>query len=123
MAFKEITNSGNKYSAYWPKKAAEREVGDSVTGYFRGSVKIKQPSGEDGILYDLETETGMVGVNSSATIDRAMSQIPLGSLVKIVFNGKKRSPKSGREYNDFGVFVDDGEGTKEESTDFSNFSF
>ena len=113
MAFKEVTGA-TQISSYWPKKAAERKVGDEVTGKYKTKQERVNPDGSKSVLYLLETKDGVVGVNgSSAMILRAMEEIPEGSTVKIVFQGKQRSQKTGREYNNFQVFVDDDGNTDE----------
>ena len=123
MAFKEVTNSNN-IKSYWPKKASERKAGDSVIGVYKERVERKNPDGTDAVLYLIETSDGMVGVNSSALIARAMSQVPYGSTVKITYNGKNRSQKTGREYNDFSVFIDtDDSEDKSSNLDLSGLDF
>ena len=125
MAFKEVTG-GSNISAYWPKKADERKVGDSITGIYRKRMDRKNPDGTDSVLYLLETEDGLVGVNSSATIGRAMEQIPHDTTVKIVFNGKAKSQKTGRTYNDFKVYMDDSSqapAKEDEEVDLDNLDF
>ena len=122
MAFKEVTG-GSNISSYWPKKAAERKVGDTVTGKYKSKMERVNPDGSKSILYVLETADGTVGVNgNSALILRAMEEIPEGSTVKIVFQGKQRSSKTGREYNNFQVFVDDDSGDGDD-VDLSNLDF
>lgn len=110
MAFKEVTTNGNgeRFVAYWPKRASERKVGDSIVGKYIGNREMKSPNGMQ-ILYALETDDGLVGVNSSAALARTMATVPEGSYIKIVFNGKQTS-KNGRQFNSFSVFIDDGEG-------------
>lgn len=122
MAFKEVSGS-TQISSYWPKKASERKVGDTVTGKYKSRQERVNPDGSKSILYLLETTDGTVGVNgSSALILKAMEQIPEGSTVKIVFNGKQRSQKTGREYNNFSVFVDDEDGG-DDNNDLENLDF
>ena len=128
MAFKEVTTSGS-ISSYWPAKAAERKVGDSVEGVYKTKMERQFPDGTKSVLYVLENDGQRIGVNSSALIARAMEQIPEGSRVKIVFQGKERSTKTGREFNNFTVYLDDETSPQsetentEESVDLSNMSF
>lgn len=124
MAFVEVTG-GSNIKSYWPKKAAERKVGDSVTGIYRKRTERKNPDGSDSVLYLIETSDGIVGVNSSATIARALEQVPLDTTVKITYNGKARSNKTGREYNNFTVFMDDASQAPadDEKVDLSNLDF
>ena len=124
MSFKEVTNAG---MGYWPKKATERKEGDEITGVYTRKDTRVAPDGSQSVLYVLKTKDGMIGVNSSAMIARAMEQIPEGSTVKIVYNGKARSAKTGREYNDFRVYMDDATPAEEheagEHVDLSNLDF
>lgn len=116
MAFKEV-QSGSNIKQYWPKKAAERKQGDSIEGYYRGSIERPGFSGGTDVLYLIETKEGMAGVNSNASIARKIEQVPEGTLVKIIFNGKQRNPKTGREYNDFSVLMDDANTAQPAPTD------
>lgn len=123
MAFKEVTG-GSNIKSYWPKKAAERKVGDTITGVYEEKMSRRDPNGIEQTLYLLKTSEGLVGVNNSATIDRAMAQIPRGSTVKIVYDGKARSNKTGREYNNYKIYVDDCQDDKKEDTvDLSSLDF
>lgn len=126
MAFKEITG-GSNIKSYWPKKADERKEGDAITGVYRKRMERKNPDGSDSILYLVETSEGMVGVNASATITRALEQIPYDTTIKIVYNGKAKSQKTGRTYNDFRVYMDDSnqetETASDEKVDLSNLDF
>lgn len=126
MAFKEV-QSGSNIKQYWPKKAAERKQGDSIEGYYRGSIERPGFSGGTDILYLIETKDGMAGVNSNASIARKIEQVPESTLVKIIFNGKQRNPKTGREYNDFSVLMDDADTAQPTSTegevDFGGLDF
>lgn len=122
MAFKEVTNSSSNVT-YWPKKAAERKVGDAVVGEYIGKKEARRPDGTTSILYMLKNGEETIGVNSSATIATAMSQIPEGSTVKIVYEGKQRSSKTGREYNNFKVFLDDGGEDDSKDVDLSSLDF
>lgn len=114
--FVEVTG-GSNIKSYWPKKAAERKVGDEITGIYRKRMERKNPDGTDSVLYLVETSEGMVGVNASATITRALEQIPYDTTVKIVFNGQAKSQKTGRSYNDFKVYMDDSNQTQKEEDD------
>ena len=124
MAFKEITNAS---MGYWHKKVSERKVGDKITGKYVRKDNRVGPDGSQSVLYILETKEGMVGVNASATITRAMEQIPEGSTVMIEYDGKARSTKTGREYNNFKVYLDDGDQKEDvsvtEDTTFSDMDF
>ena len=120
MAYKEVTGQGAKMS-YWPKKAAERQIGDSVEGVYKNKMERSNPDGSKTVLYVLENSNGLVGVNSSAVIARALEQIPQGSSVKIEYRGKKRNTKTGREYNDFGVYLDEERGIQDYNIEIPAF--
>lgn len=122
MSFQEVTGSSN-INSYWPAKASERKVGDNVVGKYKSKLERTNPDGTKSVLYVLETANGKVGVNSSAIIARAMEQIPEGSTVKIVFKGKQRSQKTGREFNNFQVLVDTDDNSSEEDEDLNNLDF
>lgn len=126
MAFKEVTG-GSNIKSYWPKKSSERKEGDTITGIYRKRMAYKNPDGTDSVLYMLETSEGLVGVNASATITRALEQIPYDTTVKIVYNGKAKSLKTGRTYNDFRVYMDDSnqetETASDEKVDLSSLDF
>ena len=124
MAFREVTG-GSNIKSYWPKKAAERKEGDSVEGIYRKRMERKNPDGTDSVLYLLENKDGeLIGVNSSATITRAMEQIPYDTMVRIEYHGQARSQKTGRTYNDFRVFMDDASQSEaEEPLDLQKLDF
>lgn len=54
-------------------------------------------------LYIFSGAKGDFAVWGSALLDSRLSD-KLGKEVKIKYNGKKRNPKTNREYNDFSVF-------------------
>jgi hypothetical protein len=58
--------------------------------------------------YVLETKDGEVAIWGSAVIDSKFEQIPVGSEVRIKFEGKK-SGKSGNSYNDYTIAFRGGE--------------
>lgn len=114
MAFQEIKTSDGRIAEYFPKKASERKAGDFVTGTYKGTREQSRPDGTTDVLYILENNGKTIGVNSSPVIKTKMDQVPEGAVVKIQFDGKERSAKTGREYNNFSVFIDDGDGADEE---------
>lgn len=124
MAFKEVRGNGGNINQFWPKKASERKEGDSVEGFYKGKVERPGFNGGTDTLYLLETKEGeTVGVNATASISRKMEMIPTETMVKIVFNGKKTSPKSGRQYNDFSVFIDEDMKPSTNEVDFDGIDF
>ena len=107
MAFKQIEANGNRFAEYFPKKASERKAGDNVVGAYKGTREITRPDGSTDVLYVLEGKDGLIGVNTSPVIATKMEQVAEGMTVKIQYEGKERSAKTGREYNNFSVWVDE----------------
>lgn len=117
MAFKQVeAGSGDRIAEYFPKKASERKAGDNVVGIYKGTRMVSRPNtGEQEPLYILEGEGGkLIGVNNSPVIATKFSQIATGMTVKVQFEGKKTG-KSGRQYNDFSVWIDEDSKSSEES--------
>lgn len=119
MAFKEVTST--KANAYWPKKVAERKVGDEIIGKYIGARQQNTPNGLQD-YYALETDDGVTFVRSSAGLKRSMDAVPEGSIVKIIFQGKQTS-KTGRQFNAFSVYIDDGDGADEDDVDLDGIDF
>lgn len=121
MAFKQIEGNGdgNRISEYFPKKASERKEGDNVVGVYKGTRIVTRPAtGAQETLYVLEGEGGkLIGVNESPVIKTKMSQVAEGMTIKIQFEGKK-SGKSGRQYNDFSVWIDEDAKPEDDELDF-----
>jgi hypothetical protein len=69
-------------------------------------VKVQESVGpNESMLYTLKTDKGMIGVWGSTVLDTKFEGISNGSMVKIEPQGKVKSEKTGREYQDFKVFV------------------
>jgi hypothetical protein len=68
--------------------------------------KVQENIGENNsTLYTFELENGdLVKTWGSTVLDLRLQMVPMDTAVKIVFNGKKKNPKNGREYKDFDVF-------------------
>lgn len=119
MAFKEITGSTGKFAEYFPKKSAERKAGDFVIGVYNGTQTVTRPDGREDILYVLKGEKGLIAVNTSPVLATKMAEVAEGMTIKIQYEGKERSTKTGREYNNFSVFVDeDSSKDEDEPLDF-----
>ena len=96
--FKRITR-------YWPGKASERKEGDTVVGKYLEKFTFNKDTAKESTVYKLENNGEVIGVASSASIDRQMENIPVGAVVGVRYNGKKQT-KSGVFFNDFDVRVD-----------------
>ncbi len=55
-------------------------------------------------IYDLETKEGVVGVWGSTILDTRLKNTSVGDEIKIVYNGYKKSEKTGRDYKDYTVY-------------------
>ena len=121
MAFTELKDtkgSGERMSEYFPKKSNERKQGDYVIGVYQGSRIVKRPDGNEDKIFVLKGENGLIGINNSAVINTKFSQIAEGMKVKVQYEGKARG-KSGHEYNNFSVWIDEDESSDEkEELDF-----
>ena len=98
-----VATSGERITDYWPGKADDRTEGMTVVGEYVGPITFSEGTDEEATLYKLKKGEKVFGVQGYAPIARAFEGIAVGSQVGIRFNGKKKSPKTGRMYNDFEV--------------------
>lgn len=99
----EEVAGGADIERFWNGKDSMLSVGDSIEG--RYTEKIGDIGENKSNIYVLENEALLrIGVWGSTVLDRKMLNIPTGTMLKIVFDGKKKSEKGGREYKDFKVF-------------------
>lgn len=69
-------------------------------------ISVKNNVGpNESMLYVLKTKDGEVAVWGSTVLDTKFAEIERGSQVRIEPQGKVKSEKTGREYQDFKVFV------------------
>lgn len=55
-------------------------------------------------LYTFRKEDGdIIGVWGNTILDNRLRGLEMGDKIKIIYRGKVKSPKTGREYNDFRV--------------------
>lgn len=94
----EVIASDNKM---WDKKAP-------IIGVLVGKKENVGPN--ESMLYTIKTDDGNVGVWGSTVLDNKFVEIPLGFKVKIEPVGLVKSPKTGREYQDFKVMYKPFEG-------------
>ena len=79
------------------------EENKSIEGKY---VELKSNVGANGSqMYVLETVDGNVSVWDTTVLNTKMKTVNLGDTVKLVYLGVKESPKSGRSYKDFDIFV------------------
>jgi len=84
------------------------ETWDKTTGPLIGSyLGAKHDIGDNhSSIYNVKTDDGTVfGAWGSAVLDNKMSEVEVGSRVKIAFLGKVENPKTKRTYNDYSVMV------------------
>src|SRR3990167_9375780 len=58
-------------------------------------------------MYEVETAKGIFSVWGTTVLDNRIEIIPVGSLVKIMYKGRKTNPKNGRSFKDFEVWIDE----------------
>lgn len=69
-------------------------------------VKVQSNVGpNESMLYTVKTQEGNVGVWGSTVLDTKFAGIANESMIRVEPQGKVKSEKSGREYQDFKVFV------------------
>jgi hypothetical protein len=94
--------------ANWAEITAETndEVWDRKAPIEGTLVDIKSDIGpNESMLYVLKTKDGKVSLWGSTVLDTKFEGIANGSQVRIEPQGKVKSEKTGREYQDFKVFV------------------
>lgn len=99
MAYKTF-NSDRNDTHNW-------EEDKSLEGVF---VQKRSVSTQNGLsnLYTVEKAGGKkVDVWGNTRIDGFLSNIPVGSMIKITYKGKAKSPKTGRMYHDYDFQYDD----------------
>jgi hypothetical protein len=56
-------------------------------------------------LYNFRLENGdIMGVWGNTILDSRFKNLMVGEKIKVVYKGKEKSPKTGREYNNFEVY-------------------
>lgn len=91
----------------------ELEIGDVVIGVYNGANEIQVNDPENPgekravLLHELQTEpdTEPVGVWGSAVLDKRLAEVPIGSRVKIEYQGKQELD-GGRTARRYKVWVD-----------------
>jgi hypothetical protein len=89
-------NYKNEDGSYSLKK------GDNLVGIYLGKKENVGPN--NSIIYEFKVGEENKGVWGSTVLDTRLSTLQEGMEVKIVYKGKTKSEKSGREYHDFDIF-------------------
>lgn len=86
------------------------EANKEMTGTY---LKRREHVGDnDSTMYFFQNGDNVVAVWGNGVLDTRMSEIPLGSVVKIVYLGKEKSQKSKFFYKNYDVFFKAGEAGK-----------
>ena len=94
----------NEKLEMWQAKDVELKIDQEIEGVFKG---IRKGSGDIGDIAILETSDGKkVGVWLNGVLSNLMLNAEMGEKIWVIFKGKKKSEKTGREYNDYQVDVD-----------------
>lgn len=100
-------------------KKVERNVwtyekeGDEIVGKL---VELEPSHFNDASNYIMDVEGQRTVVYGKTALNSKMSGLKMGSVVRIVFLGEKKSPETKRSYHDFDVFVGDDGSVPEEDT-------
>ena len=73
-------------------------------------------------MYSLDVKGKTIGVWGTTLLDARLKNLVVGEEVKIVYLGKAKSPKSGREYHNFEVYHRSLPMAKVEDTNLDNIS-
>lgn len=74
-----------------------------LVGFLIGKQEGVGPN--ESMLYTIEKESGeKISVWGNTVLDGRFKNIEQGTKVKVVYKGKTKSPKTGREYHDFDIF-------------------
>lgn len=85
-----------------PAWKPEKE-GDSVEGLF---TRMEENVGDNNSnMYYLEQDNGeTIGVWGSTVLDVRLKNVKVGEMVKVVYQGVKKSEKTKRDYKDYDVY-------------------
>lgn len=100
-----VSTTADRITEYWPGKADQRKEGMTVTGKLLGKFVFSEGQEDESTVYKIRNGETVYGVQGYAPIARVLETVPVGSVVGIRFNGKKKSPKTNYMYNDFEVRV------------------
>ena len=77
--------------------------GDELVGTYNDKEINVGPN--ESTLLSIKTEEGITKVWSNSVLDTQFKEIELGTDVRIVYEGKVTSDKTGREYKNFSVYT------------------
>jgi hypothetical protein len=109
MAYKQIQDLDTEttISLGGVNKKTGKKNPTSIEGYFLGKKEVESKKSKNGkaFLYTLQTEKGNVGVWGKTDLDRKMSAVSEGTMIRITQSGMKAT-QNGDMYK-FTVEVDD----------------
>ena len=82
-------------------KMHDFEVNKEITGILFN--KRNNIGANNSNIYDIEVGDEVIGVWGTSILDRKMEEVEVGEEVRIIYNGKKISDKTKRQYKDFTV--------------------
>lgn len=93
MGFKEVASLDADVTVALGKrdKKTGKAYPKSAEGYYLGSRKVKSRKG-DSVLHFLQTKTGNLGVWGTTDLNRKLSQVPAGTMVRVTSTGMKPTP-------------------------------
>ena len=105
-------NDNQRWEPNKSKEAIDTNNPPKIEGYYLDS---NERNGKEGpfTVHEIQTvnEDGSLGdffdVSLGVGLNKALGKVSLGKFVCVKFNGKKHNPKTGRNFNDADVFVDE----------------
>lgn len=105
MEFEEMKNEDVEYKE--SEKVSFKEPGKEFIGVYIGFFEFNGRYGP-GIGYkflDVDDDKLEYVIFGDSVLKTKMENVPLDAVVKIVFQGKKKSEKTGRMYKDYKFFL------------------
>jgi hypothetical protein len=117
MAFKEISDTDSTIALGGTNKKTGKPNPTSITGYFLGTKEVKTEYGP-AQLHNLKTENGNVGVWGKTDLNKKMTAVPEGALVRITQSGMQKMPGKNAMYK-YKVEVDTSDMLTSEASDMT----
>lgn len=94
----EVGGSGSENSSVWDYKTNKELI-----GIYQGKREHIGPNDQN--MYDFDVNGEAVSVWGTAFLNNKLGNIAVGDEVKIVYEGKLKNPKTGREFNAFRIYT------------------
>jgi hypothetical protein len=105
MAFKKVETNSDRPSVDARRVQFEKK-GDNLEGHLVEKATLNTKDGKPFKKYTFKTKQGIVSTLGSHQLDSGLSQVEVGSLVRVTFQGLKRL-NGGKSVKLFDVEVDD----------------